>query len=92
MISSGRPQVQFSKNFIKDFAKLPATAKGRFEKQLNLLLENPRHPSLRLKKMAGQQIDIWEARISRSMRFTFHVEGNTYILRRIGTHDILQNP
>jgi len=36
--------------------------------------------------------EIWEGRITQSYRFTYHTEGNAYILRRVGTHDILKNP
>lgn len=35
--------------------------------------------------------EIWEGRITKSYRFTYHTEGDTYILRRVGTHDILKN-
>jgi mRNA-degrading endonuclease YafQ of YafQ-DinJ toxin-antitoxin module len=33
---------------------------------------------------------IWEARVSISQRITFELAGDTLILRRIGTHDILR--
>ena len=36
--------------------------------------------------------DIWEARVSRSHRFTFAIDGETYILYRIGPHDIERHP
>jgi len=36
---------------------------------------------------------IWEARVSRSLRMTFQVEGDTAVLRNIGRHDeTLENP
>jgi hypothetical protein len=31
--------------------------------------------------------NIWEARVSRSLRMTFEFEGHTIILRNIGLHD-----
>ena len=40
----------------------------------------------------NQGRDIWEARISGGYRFTFAIEGDTYILRHIGKHDILDRP
>ena len=37
--------------------------------------------------------DIWEARVTRAYRFTFVIDGDTYILRRVGPHeDVLRNP
>ena len=75
----------------RDFRSLPTDIQRRAAKQLQLLLNNPRHPSLRIKKMEGAQ-DIWEGRISKGYRFTFLVRHDTYILRRIGTHDILGTP
>ncbi|RKY55688.1 MAG: hypothetical protein DRP89_02750 [Candidatus Neomarinimicrobiota bacterium] len=35
---------------------------------------------------------IWEGRITKSYHFTLQIENNTYILRRIGTHDFLRKP
>lgn len=77
--------------FIRDFAALPAPIQERAEKTLALFLRNPRHPSLQTHKMEGHR-DIWEGRITDDYRFTFHIEGDLYKLRRIGTHEIYQSP
>ena len=82
--------------FKRDFRDLPEQIKRRAEQALRFLSANPHHPSLRTKKMEGQRDpegrDIWEARISRSHRFTFAIDGDTYILYRIGPHDIERHP
>ena len=52
----------------------------------NLLATDLRYPALRVKKMQGVE-HIWEARVSRSLRMTFELEGDTIILRNIGRHD-----
>ena len=78
-------------SFKTAFKKLPPEIQKRFEKQLKLFIENPRHPSLRVKKMEDPR-NIWEGRITYSYRFTFQAEENTYIFRKVGTHDILKNP
>ena len=75
--------------FTRDFQALPHEVRARAEKALRLLVENPRHPSLRAKKMQGVE-DIWEARVSLSHRITYQLAENTLTLRRIGTHDILK--
>jgi len=84
-------KIQTTKPFDKDYDGLPEPIKDRIDKQLTLLLENPNHPSLMLKKIKGHP-NIWEGRITKSYRFTFQISGEMYILRRIGTHDILKTP
>jgi len=84
-------KIQTTRPFDKDYNALPETVKVRADKQFFLLLENPDHPSLRLKKIKGHP-SIWEGRITKSYRFTFQVSGDVYLLRRIGTHDILKTP
>ena len=80
-----------SPRFVRDFEALPEEIRKRAKAKLALFLENPRHPSLRIRKMEGCE-EIWEGRISREYRFTFEISGDLYRLRRIGTHDILRNP
>lgn len=75
--------------FERDFQDLLVDVQKRAEKAIRLLLQNPRHPSLRSKKMQGLD-DIWEASVSMSYRMTYQVAGDTIILRRLGTHDILR--
>lgn len=75
--------------FQRDYKSLPRELQKQFEKAIQMLERDPRHPSLRVKKMAGTR-DIWEARVTRSYRFTFNWESDVITLRRIGTHDILK--
>jgi len=84
-------KIQTTKPFDRDYHALPELIKDRTDRQFALLLENPNHPSLRLKKIKGH-FDIWECRITKSYRFTFQILGEIYILRRVGTHDILKTP
>jgi mRNA interferase RelE/StbE len=84
-------KIQTSRPFDQDYSRLPGNIKDRADKQLTLLMENPQHPSLRLKKVRGTD-DIWEARITRGYRMTLTIVGDTYILRRIGVHDVLRRP
>lgn len=84
-------EVYRTKIFEDDFTELPKTVRHRFEVELGIFLNNPLHPSLRCKKMAGTD-DIWEVRITKGYRFTFTLQNHLCILRRIGSHDILRNP
>jgi mRNA interferase RelE/StbE len=83
-------KIQTTKHFDGDYTALPDSIKERADKQFMLLMKNPHHPSLRLKKVKGH-LNIWEGRITKSYRFTFQILGEIYLLRRIGTHDILKN-
>jgi mRNA-degrading endonuclease YafQ of YafQ-DinJ toxin-antitoxin module len=84
----------FTKPFIRDYQGLSESLQHRADKQLEFLLQDPHHPSLRTKKMEGKwgEQGVFEARVTRDYRFTFQIEGNQYILRRIGPHDILKTP
>lgn len=84
-------KVAFTRPFKKDYHKLPWNIQKQIDEQITRLLENPKHPSLRLKKMEGHQT-IWEARLTGGYRMTFQLNGDTCLLRRAGTHDILRKP
>jgi len=84
-------KIQTTRPFDEDYHSLPEAIQERTEKQLALLLENPHHQSLRIKKIKGHP-SIWEGRVTKSYRFTFQISGEIYLLRRIGTHDILKTP
>jgi mRNA interferase RelE/StbE len=77
--------------FKRDFQRLPDAIKRRTEAALRLLLSNPHHPSLRVKKVRGEIMkgfsNIFEARITRDYRFFFLIETEAYILLRCGRHE-----
>lgn len=74
-----------SKNADKQIKKLPKGIQQKFIKQLNFLLKNPQHPSLRARKKSGA--DIYEARIDYHYRFTYLFESNEVMVITIGLHD-----
>lgn len=75
--------------FLRDYRALPADIRERIDKQLRLLFEDFRHPSLRLKKLQGT--DRFEIRISKGYRLTLRIDQGVMELRRVGTHDILRD-
>lgn len=81
----------FTKTFVRNYRKLPWELQETVDKQIGQLLANPMHPSLNIKKMNDPR-QIWEGRVTASYRFTFQIEGDTYVLRKVGTHDTLKNP
>lgn len=84
-------KIQTTKPFDDDYKALPESIRKRADKQFTLFMENSNHPSLRIKKIKGHP-NIWEGRITKNYRFTFQISEEIYLLRRIGTHDILKTP
>jgi mRNA-degrading endonuclease RelE of RelBE toxin-antitoxin system len=81
----------FTHSFIRDYQALPEHLQKTVDQKLRLFLNNQRHPSLNIKKMQDPR-DIWEGRVTKGYRFTIQIEGDTCILRRLGTHDVLRTP
>ncbi|MEK7727351.1 MAG: type II toxin-antitoxin system mRNA interferase toxin, RelE/StbE family [candidate division KSB1 bacterium] len=82
-------KLQWSEEFKKDYRALPQHIQKQTDRKLRLLVEDLFHPSLRAKKMKGRKDEMYEASITMNYRVLFQISGDTYLLRRIGTHDIL---
>lgn len=72
--------------FKKSWNELSEMEKTLARKALVNLATDLRYPALRVKKMHGVG-DIWEARVSHSVRLTFQIGDGKIILRNIGRHD-----
>jgi mRNA-degrading endonuclease RelE of RelBE toxin-antitoxin system len=86
--------IYFSDLFLDSVKRLPVEVKRALKKKLDLLADNPKHPSLRTKKIKGTE-GIFEASISISMdiRMTWEFYEDGILLRNIGKHDkTLNNP
>lgn len=84
-------KVRSTKIFIRNYKKLPDKIRTKLDRQISLLRTDFRHPSLHTKKVKGMK-GIWEARVDIHYRFTFRVTDDVIRLRKVGPHDILQNP
>lgn len=84
-------KIKFSSEVDKAIAQIERRDKKlgkRIEKQLTIFSVNPRHPSLRLHKLTGQQKDTWSISITMSVRMIYIVlEKNTAYFTSIGAHD-----
>ncbi len=79
-------------SFKKALKRLPHEIQVKAGKAFLLFRDDPRHPSLHVKRVRGIP-GVWEGRIDIRYRFTFHYEGDTAVFRNIGPHDILdRNP
>ena len=82
-------KLRYKQSFKKDFNQLPSDVRKRADRCLEDLLSNPISRSRQVKKRKGAQKnkpDIWQARVTRDVRLTFEMDGETALLRRIGTH------
>ncbi|MHB1627300.1 MAG: type II toxin-antitoxin system RelE family toxin [Bacilli bacterium] len=86
-------QLRFTDRFRKSLRKLDSPSRKAVQKALELLSVNPRHPSLRTRKMEGYR-RIFEASATMNIRITFHYEEpDILVLRNCGHHDdTLGNP
>jgi mRNA-degrading endonuclease RelE of RelBE toxin-antitoxin system len=82
-------KLQSTERFAKEYEGLPERIQKRVDTVLQLLLETPRHPSLQLKKIKGHE-NRWEGRVTLQYRLIFRIEADTYLLLRVGTHDLLK--
>ena len=79
-------------SFKRAFSRLPHEIQLKAGKAFLLFRENPKHPSLRIKRVRGVA-GVWEGRIDIRYRFTFHYEDDTAVFRNIGPHNIMErNP
>lgn len=76
---------RFTQRFSRQYAEAPLKVRSAFNRHLDLLLENLRHPSLHAKKY-DEGNDIWQARVSRAWRFYFRIEGDTYVILSLIAH------
>ena len=87
------PKIRFTRRFLKSFARLPAAVQEKVKKQIALLAEDPRHPSLQTKPIQGAA-GIYEARVDIDYRMTYERDADdTLVLRVVAKHDeALKNP
>lgn len=83
----------YSDYFIENVSKLSYEVRKILKEKLSLMYRNPRHPSLRVKKIQGQE-DIFEASITMDIRMTWqYIKKDVILLRKIVRHDkTLKNP
>jgi hypothetical protein len=75
----------YSDTFLEALADAPDSVQKAFYKQSRFLLVNLQHPSLHAKKY-DERRGIWQARVNRSWRFYFLIQGDTYYLIDIIPH------
>jgi addiction module RelE/StbE family toxin len=83
-------QFTFTERFQKHYMTLTQNEKKQLMRKLELLSENPMHPSLRTKKIQGTS-DLYECSVNMDIRIIWYYEGDKLIiLVDVGHHDILK--
>ena len=65
----------YTDRLLRSYGQAPLPVRKAFDKQVQLLLSNIRHPSLRAKKY-DERRNVWQARVTRGWRFYFTIEGD----------------
>lgn len=78
-------KIFFTERAMSDYVDLSLKLQALVKKQFDLLLQNFRYPSLRVKKYDESQ-DIWQGRISSDYRFYFKIDGEIYTIITIKKH------
>lgn len=82
-------QFTFTKRFQKHFKNLTAQEKKQVKNKLQLLAENPMHPSLRTKRIQKAE-GLFECSVNMDIRIIWFYEGDKMIIfLDAGHHDIL---
>jgi len=76
----------YSDLFKQKVALLEPQIKKALKTKLELMYQNPKHPSLRTKRVQGTT-DIYEASITMSYRMTWQYYEDGILLRNVGEHD-----
>ena len=78
-------KILFSERAWRDYKNLPLRLRKAADKQLDFLLRDLKHPSLRAKKY-DEARDIWQARLSKDWRLYFKVRSEAYVIITIIKH------
>lgn len=83
-------QISFTNRFQKHFADLSENEKKQLKNKLELLSNNPLHPSLRVKRIQGTE-ELFEFSVNMDIRVIWYLETDELIiLVDIGHHDLLK--
>lgn len=74
-----------SPRFVESYKDAPPDIQKATDKQLRLLEQNLRHPSLHAKKY-NEALGIWQARVSRDWRMYFSIIAAMYYMQDVMKH------
>lgn len=85
-----RNVILYSSKFKKGYGKLSETEKTQTKNKVKILINNPYHPSLRVKRIKGSK-GYFECSVNMDIRIIWcFLENNRLLLMDIGHHDVLK--
>ena len=82
-------KLEYTKTFEKNLIKLSDNEQRTVVRKLKLLVADPFHPSLRIKKVQ-RLIDVFECSVNMDIRILWqHKDNRMILLIDIGRHDII---
>lgn len=83
-------RLHYSKNFKKQFKKLPLKMQERFEERLVMFLEDENDKRLAIHKLSGKMKNLWSFSVTGGIRVVFdkNFSGVVYFIA-IGSHSEL---
>ena len=85
-------RIEYTPEFEKQYRRLPISIKKKAEKQTDLLVRDPRYPSLRLEKLAPKSREYWSLRVDKRYRIIFRfLAEDAVVFVGIGEHDWIYN-
>lgn len=84
-------RVEYTKNFKKQFKKIPPKTQKRFQERLDLFLQEPTHPLLKVHSLTAKYAGCMSMNITADVRLIFEVldEKELISLIAIGSHSQL---
>lgn len=82
-------KITYTRRFERHYRKLSDAERKQIKSKVEMLSENPLHPSLRTKRIQGTD-DLFECSVNMDIRIIWYYEGDQLImLLDVGHHDIL---
>ncbi|MGH9459658.1 MAG: type II toxin-antitoxin system RelE family toxin [Vicinamibacteria bacterium] len=78
-------QARYHPTLVEQLAAAPPPVRDAFNRKVQLLVRDLRHPSLHAKKY-DEERDIWQARVTQDWRLYFQIEGDTYTILSLVSH------
>ena len=78
-------KIEYAPRALELLDESPAAVRKAFHKQIKLLTDDLRHPSLRAKKYDAAT-GVWQGRVNRDWRFYFLIKDDTYLILDVIPH------
>ena len=82
-------EIDFRKEFFKQYKKLPQKIRTQFDERLKLYTASPHHPLLHVQTLIGADYPIQTLNVTWDCRALFLISKNVISFIKIGTHSEL---